>query len=363
VLYLYRGFTYIFVNNAGGAHPFAIRVSNGGANYTPGVSGSQSGTQTFVVPMNAPSTLYYQCTIHSSMGNVINISDVGSLGATGLTGATGSQGPTGSAGATGPTGSTGLTGATGPTGSTGLTGATGSAGVTGATGLTGSQGLTGATGSQGPTGLTGSQGLTGATGSQGPTGLTGSQGLTGATGSQGPTGLTGATGPTGSQGPTGLTGSQGPTGLTGATGAAGGFTTNSNAQVNSLGVGTAASGTAGEIRATNNITAYFSSDARLKENVRDIPNALGKVSAIGGKLFDWTDEYISSHGGLDDYFLTKESFGVIAQDVKEVFPEAVRTRKDGYLAVDYERICALTFQAIKELQQQVQLLEQQIKDK
>ena len=73
VLYLYKGFTYTFVNTTGGSHPFAIRVSNGGANYTPGVSGSQTGTQTFVVPMNAPSTLYYQCTLHSSMGNVINI--------------------------------------------------------------------------------------------------------------------------------------------------------------------------------------------------------------------------------------------------------------------------------------------------
>jgi hypothetical protein len=73
VLYLYKGFTYVFVNTTGGSHPFAIRVSNGGAAYTSGVSGSQTGTQTFVVPMNAPSTLYYQCTIHSVMGNVINI--------------------------------------------------------------------------------------------------------------------------------------------------------------------------------------------------------------------------------------------------------------------------------------------------
>jgi collagen type VII alpha len=73
VLYLYRGFTYTFVNTTGGSHPFAIRVSDGGAAYTAGVSGSQTGTQTFVVPMNAPSTLYYQCTFHSGMGNTINI--------------------------------------------------------------------------------------------------------------------------------------------------------------------------------------------------------------------------------------------------------------------------------------------------
>jgi hypothetical protein len=73
VLYLYKGFTYVFVNTTGASHPFAIRVSNGGSAYTLGVSGSQTGTQTFVIPMNAPSTLYYQCTIHSGMGNVINI--------------------------------------------------------------------------------------------------------------------------------------------------------------------------------------------------------------------------------------------------------------------------------------------------
>ena len=76
VLYLYRGFTYVFVNNAGGSHPLAIRtapIASGGVAYTSGLSGSQTGTQTFTVPMNAPSTLYYQCTAHSVMGNTINI--------------------------------------------------------------------------------------------------------------------------------------------------------------------------------------------------------------------------------------------------------------------------------------------------
>lgn len=73
VLYLMRGHTYIFVNTTGASHPFAIRVANGGSAYTSGVSGSQNGTQVFEVPMDAPSTLYYQCTIHSAMGNTINI--------------------------------------------------------------------------------------------------------------------------------------------------------------------------------------------------------------------------------------------------------------------------------------------------
>ena len=76
VLYLKKGLTYKFILNQGGSHPFQIRLSNGGSAYNFGVTnnGASSGTLTFNVPMNAPSTLYYQCTSHSGMGNVINIS-------------------------------------------------------------------------------------------------------------------------------------------------------------------------------------------------------------------------------------------------------------------------------------------------
>jgi hypothetical protein len=132
--------------------------------------------------------------------------------------------------------------------------------------------------------------------------------------------------------------------------------TANSVQFGSFGVGTAASGTAGEIRATNNITAYFSSDARYKENIRAIPNATEKVLAIGGKLFDWNDAYIQQHGGTDDYFVRKQDFGVVAQDVHAVLPEAVRTRENGMLAVDYEKLCALAFQAIVELKAEIEQL-------
>ena len=142
------------------------------------------------------------------------------------------------------------------------------------------------------------------------------------------------------------------------TGSAATFTsTSQNSQFNSIGIGTAASSTAGEIRATNNVTAYYSSDKRFKENVQDIPNALETVNHIGGKLFDWTDEYIASHGGADGYFIQKSDFGVIAQDVQKVFPIAVRTRDDGSLAVDYEKLSALAFAALVELTKRIEVLE------
>ncbi len=74
VLYLRRGDTYRFDLTASG-HPFEIRVSNGGAAYSTGVTNNavEVGSVLFAVPMSAPSTLYYQCTSHSGMGNTINI--------------------------------------------------------------------------------------------------------------------------------------------------------------------------------------------------------------------------------------------------------------------------------------------------
>lgn len=135
--------------------------------------------------------------------------------------------------------------------------------------------------------------------------------------------------------------------------------TGNNYQVNSLGVGTAGSGTAGEIRATNNITAFFSSDLRFKENVEPIEGALDKVCAIGGKTFDWTDAYVAERGGADGYFVRKRDFGVVAQDVQAVFSLGVREREDGSLAVDYEKLAALAFEAIKELRAEVEELRAQ----
>ena len=70
-LYLIRGQKYRFNNTTGSGHPFAIRVSNGGSAYTDGVSGNNQGVQFFTVPLDAPASLVYQCTIHSGMvGNI-----------------------------------------------------------------------------------------------------------------------------------------------------------------------------------------------------------------------------------------------------------------------------------------------------
>jgi hypothetical protein len=132
--------------------------------------------------------------------------------------------------------------------------------------------------------------------------------------------------------------------------------TGNSYQISSLGVGTPASGTAGEIRATNNITAFFTSDKRLKENVVPITDALEKVMTLSGNNYDWTQQYIDSHGGEDGYFVRKHDVGVIAQEVELVLPEAVANRPDGYKGVSYDRLVPLLIEAIKAQQVQIDRL-------
>ena len=146
------------------------------------------------------------------------------------------------------------------------------------------------------------------------------------------------------------------------------FTT---AQITSLGVGTAASGTTGEIRATNNITAFFS-DKRLKKNIKPISGAISKVMAISGVTYE-INEVAEKYGYTDK----KEMVGVIAQELERVLPQVVvpapfdaAYTEDGteysksgenYKTVQYEKIVPLLIEAIKEQQREIEELKQKVR--
>ena len=106
----------------------------------------------------------------------------------------------------------------------------------------------------------------------------------------------------------------------------------------------------GGISATGDITAYYSSDERLKDNITVIGSAIDKINQIGGYEFDWNNS--SEHSGHD--------VGVIAQEIEKVLPEVVVDRDTGYKAVRYEKIVALLIQAIKEQQLQIDELKSKL---
>lgn len=146
---------------------------------------------------------------------------------------------------------------------------------------------------------------------------------------------------------------------------AGNSLSSADLQINSLGVGTAASTTAGQIRASNDIVSYYS-DERLKENVELIPNALDKVMALRGVTYN-ANQLAESFG-----FINKEKqVGVLAADVEKVLPEAVKPAPfdimlfesteisksgENYKTVQYEKLVPLLIEAIKELNKEIKQL-------
>jgi hypothetical protein len=211
--------------------------------------------------------------------------------------------------------------------------------------------LRGPQGPQGPAGTGGGAGPPGPIGSQGPTGSQGPAGDTGPTGASGPAGPTGPTGDAGGTGPTGPQGPQGPAGAQGSS-------SSLQTSVSSLGVGTSASGVAGEIRATNNVTAFYS-DIRLKDNIERIKNIDEILDNINGVYF--TQNKFAEQFGYSDY---KKQIGVIAQEIAKVLPEAVAiapfdndkdVSKSGenYLTVQYLKLIPIIIEGIKLQQAQI----------
>ena len=113
---------------------------------------------------------------------------------------------------------------------------------------------------------------------------------------------------------------------------------------------------AGEVRSDGEITAFYSSDIALKENINPIENALSKVMSLGGYNYDWKDSYVKDRGGIDGYFVRKSDVGVLAHEIEKVVPEAHAVRKDGTGAVRYEKIVPLLIEAIKDLNKEIKEL-------
>jgi len=108
-------------------------------------------------------------------------------------------------------------------------------------------------------------------------------------------------------------------------------------------------GIGGKMNVGGDITAFATSDKRLKNNLEKINDPLDKLNKINGYTFDWIEkEGIHSNKGHD--------IGVIAQEIEEVLPEVVVTRENGYKAVRYEKIVPLLIETIKEQQKQINKL-------
>ena len=110
----------------------------------------------------------------------------------------------------------------------------------------------------------------------------------------------------------------------------------------------AASTQIGSISQSSTITSYnTSSDQRLKENIADADDAGSKIDSIQVRKFDW-----KANGSHQDY-------GMVAQELLEVAPEAVHQPQDPeeMMGVDYSKLVPVMLKEIQSLRARIAALE------
>ncbi len=97
------------------------------------------------------------------------------------------------------------------------------------------------------------------------------------------------------------------------------------------------------------------SDARLKKDIQPISGALQKLMQLQGITYQWADNKtgIKRPDGAQ--------MGFTAQNIQQVFPEAVTTDAQGYLQTAYGTYDPLLIEAMKELLKKVEVLEAKVK--
>ena len=92
------------------------------------------------------------------------------------------------------------------------------------------------------------------------------------------------------------------------------------------------------------------SDARLKENIETVSNALDKVTRLRGVNYEWRADAENRVGPMTG---TGRHLGMIAQEVETVVPEVVDTSDDGYKSINYDNLTGLLVEAIKDQQEMI----------
>lgn len=103
---------------------------------------------------------------------------------------------------------------------------------------------------------------------------------------------------------------------------------------------------------TVNGTFYTPSDFRLKTNIETLSSVLKKIDQMRGVRFEYKDQHKYAAG---------PKIGVIAQELKKVYPEMVTQGKDGFLKVDYTQLTGILIQAVKEQQVEIEGLKAALK--
>jgi len=111
--------------------------------------------------------------------------------------------------------------------------------------------------------------------------------------------------------------------------------------------------------------SYLGSDLRFKENIREIESPLEKLLLLKGLKYDLKSEAVDTTSNQKEKEkkerLRKNKMGFVAQDVMELFPEAVVYEEDiDRYYLDYNAIIPVIVEAMKEQQATINQLEEEL---
>ena len=109
------------------------------------------------------------------------------------------------------------------------------------------------------------------------------------------------------------------------------------------------------LRSSGDVVAYYSSDERLKNNIKTIDRPIYKLKQLKGVEYEW-------NGLQSNYPSGSKDTGIIAQDVQKVLPQIVKEKKGGYLGVRHDRLVGLLVESIKEQQTQIDELKKEVEE-
>ncbi|MCL2328415.1 MAG: tail fiber domain-containing protein [Bacteroidetes bacterium] len=115
------------------------------------------------------------------------------------------------------------------------------------------------------------------------------------------------------------------------------------------------------------VSTLYSSDERLKSNIKDLENEAEKLYKLQGKSYTKTTvpSFETENGAVREKRDTTQFFeyGYLAQELKEVFPELVSQDSAGYYSVNYVALIPVIIEALKDQQKTIATLQQKLEGK
>ena len=115
----------------------------------------------------------------------------------------------------------------------------------------------------------------------------------------------------------------------------------------------------GKVYATGTMTVpslVTLSDYRLKENISSLSqSALDAVEKMNVVQYNYKQREVETANGTeklyedDSEILTHKHYGLIAQELREIYPDLVLEDSEGYLSINYIELVPILIQSVQEL--------------